>query len=122
MATMPGELMPPIAIVDYSAIDSGLGGPRIPSQSLAWTERQIGPASTVQDTTPGATAGATRLRRQSCCVYLHHREHDQQIDCQAGRDELSTSFKTAGATVAAPSRLDQTEATVRTRRGRLPAH
>ena len=34
MATMPGEFMPPIAIVDYSAIDSGLGGPRIPSQSL----------------------------------------------------------------------------------------
>jgi phytoene dehydrogenase-like protein len=27
MATMPAETMPPIAIVDYSAIDSGLGGP-----------------------------------------------------------------------------------------------
>jgi NAD(P)-binding Rossmann-like domain len=27
MATMPAEAMPPIAIVDYSAIDSGLGGP-----------------------------------------------------------------------------------------------
>jgi phytoene dehydrogenase-like protein len=30
MAGAPGEYMPPVAIVDYSAIDSGLGGPPYP--------------------------------------------------------------------------------------------
>jgi len=30
MAGMPGDALPPIAIVDYSAIDSGLGGPPYP--------------------------------------------------------------------------------------------
>jgi phytoene dehydrogenase-like protein len=30
LASPPGEIMPPIAVVDYSAIDSGLGGPPYP--------------------------------------------------------------------------------------------
>jgi phytoene dehydrogenase-like protein len=30
LAEAPGEAMPPIAVVDYSAIDSGLGGPPYP--------------------------------------------------------------------------------------------
>jgi phytoene dehydrogenase-like protein len=30
LANAPGEFMPPIAVVDYSAIDSGLGGPPYP--------------------------------------------------------------------------------------------
>ena len=30
LAAPPGEAMPPVAVVDYSAIDSGLGGPPYP--------------------------------------------------------------------------------------------
>src|SRR5262249_5161715 len=100
MATMPGELMPPIAIVDYSAIDSGLGGPPYSVRGRAWTEHQIGPASTVQVTTPGATVGATRFLKRlmscfrtsppKCCVYFHYREHDRHLSQCASRLRVRT--------------------------------
>jgi hypothetical protein len=83
MAGMPNDTMPPIAIVDYAAIDSGLGGPPFPVSVVGVdrTANWLSLDGAAYDAKRGRRPDRrdrpriSRLRFQSRCVGIHHRQY-----------------------------------------------